>query len=179
MNMFDLILLLIVAGCVILGYVRGLINQLLSIAGLFAAFLIAYLYHRDLAPYLLEKLPLSSFENYNNYEFLIKGLHLDIYAANVLAFALLFFGVKIVLSIVKRILNGIAYLPGLNFLNRTLGAAFGLLEGVLIVVILVNVMTIIPSDNMQSQLAGSSLAPYILEQFPALTGKLHEHWKSF
>lgn len=179
MNMFDFILLLIVAGCIILGYVRGLISQLISIAGLFAAFLIAYLYHRDLAPYLLEKLPLSSIENYNNYEFLIKGLHLDMYAANVLAFALLFFGVKIILAVVRRILNGIAHLPGLSFLNRTLGALFGLVEGVLIVVILVNVMTIIPSDTVQSQLSGSGLAPYILEHFPALTGKLQELWKSF
>jgi uncharacterized membrane protein required for colicin V production len=176
MNSLDYIMAALVVGGLILGYVRGLIAQIVSLAGFFIAYLIAFQFYRDLAPVLQSTFSIPASESYQQYEFVVKGLHLDTYLFNALAFALLFFGVKIVLSVVGRLLSVIAKVPGVNLLNRWSGALLGVAEALLILIIAVNVMTILPSDPVQKLLSGSTLAPYLINHLPSFAGKLHELW---
>ncbi len=177
MNPLDYIMLALAAAGLILGYYRGFIAQIISFAGFFIAFFIAYKFYDRLSPILHSTISLPTFETYQKYEFLVKGLHLDVYIMNALSFAILFFGVKLALTVVGRALNLIAKAPGLHFLNRWSGALLGLLEAVLIVLIAVNVMTILPADSIQKLMADSSIAPYLINDLPSLAGKLQELWR--
>ncbi|MDF2960105.1 MAG: colicin production protein [Paenibacillus sp.] len=167
---------LTVAGT-LLGYYRGLVSQLVSVAGLFIAYVAAFAFYRDTAPWIAGVLSLPAYETYQKYEFLVKGLNLDAYMYNAIAFALLFFGVKLALSIVGRVLNWIALTPGIKTVNKWSGALLGLLEAVLLVVIAVKVMTVVPNDTAQRLLKGSVTTPYILQALPTVTDKLHELWE--
>lgn len=167
---------IIVLGLLI-GYFRGFIAQIVSIAGMILAYLIAFYFYKDVAPLLKNAISLPTYQNYQKYEFVVKGLKLDTYILNAIAFALLFFGVKLALVIIGRALNVLAKTPGLNAINRWSGALLGLAEALLIVIIAVNVMTIIPSDGNQKLLASSSIAPYLINELPHVAGKLHDLWK--
>jgi uncharacterized membrane protein required for colicin V production len=177
MNGLDYILLGLAAVGMIGGFYRGFIAQIVSFAGFFIAYFVAFKFYDRLSPVLQSSLSLPSFETYQKYEFIVKGLRLETYIMNALSFAILFFGVKLALAIVGRMLNLIAKVPGLNVVNRASGALLGLLEAALIILIAVNVMTILPSDSAQKLMSGSTLAPYLINDFPSLAGKLQELWK--
>jgi uncharacterized membrane protein required for colicin V production len=178
MSTLDYIMLALSAGGFILGYWRGFIAQMVSLAGFFIAYIIAYQFYRNFAPVLQSTFAVPASESYQKYEFIVKGLHLDTYMFNALAFALLFFGAKVALSVLGRLLHFIAKVPGLNLLNRWSGALLGLAEALLIMIIAVNVMTIVPSDAAQKILSGSTLAPYLINHLPSFAGKLHELWQT-
>ncbi|MCR8636535.1 CvpA family protein [Paenibacillus radicis (ex Xue et al. 2023)] len=176
MNGLDWAAVVLTVAGTMLGYYRGLVSQLVSVAGLFIAYVVAFAFYRDAAPWIAEVLSLPSYETYKKYEFLVKGLNLDAYMYNAIAFALLLFGVKLALSIVGRVLNWIALTPGIKMFNKWSGGLLGFAEAVLLVIIAVQVMTVIPNDTAQRLLKGSTTAPYILNALPSVTDKLHELW---
>ncbi|KIL37879.1 CvpA family protein [Gordoniibacillus kamchatkensis] len=178
MNGLDWVLLAVVLGGLVLGYSRGFIGQIVSFAGLFVAYIVAYKFYGDLAPIVKNTIALPSAQTYQKYEFFAKTLNLETYIVNAISFALLFFGVKLALVVAGHALNFIAKAPGLNLVNRSAGALLGLAEAALIVVVGVNVMTILPSDPIQSLLQHSMLAPYALDGFPAIAGKLRHLWET-
>lgn len=69
--------------------------------------------------------------------------------SNILAFITIFFGVIIILKIVTLILDLIFKLPVLNTLNRIFGFAFGVINGVLYIVVLSTVLLLL-SPILQS-----------------------------
>lgn len=178
MNGLDWAVLVIVAAGTVLGYARGFVAQIVSVVGLFIAYIIAFAFYDDVAPFLRDTLGLAGYETYQQYEFLAKDLKLDTYIYNALAFAVLLFGVKLAFSIAGRLLNLLASAPGLKQINQWSGAALGLAEALLIAVIAVHVMTVVPNDTAQKLLKQSQLAPYILEHTPILTDKLQELWNN-
>ncbi len=105
MNTLDYVMLSIVALGLLLGYFRGFIAQIVSISGFVLAYLVAFYFYRDFAPLLRNAVSLPTYQNYQKYEFIVKGLNLDTYILNALAFAILFFGVKFALVIIGRALN--------------------------------------------------------------------------
>jgi uncharacterized membrane protein required for colicin V production len=176
MNGLDWAAVVLTVAGTLLGYYRGLVSQLVSVAGLFIAYAVAFAFYRETAPWVAGVLSLPAYETYKKYEFIVKGLNLDAYMYNAIAFALLLFGVKIALSIAGRVLNWIALTPGIKTVNKWSGALLGLAEAVLLVVIAVQVMTVLPNDTAQRLLKGSTTAPYILNALPQVTEKLHELW---
>ncbi|MGO4500567.1 CvpA family protein [Paenibacillus sp. 2RAB27] len=176
-NLLDYVLMSVIALGLLIGYFRGFISQIVSISGMILAYLVAFYFYKDLAPLLKSAISLPTYQNYQKYEFIVKGLNLDTYILNAIAFALLFFGVKLALMVIGRALNLLAKTPGLSAINRWSGALLGLAEALLIIVIAVNVMTIIPSDGSQKLLASSSIAPYLINELPQVAGKLHDLWK--
>lgn len=177
MNGLDWTLLALAAGGLVLGYSRGFIGQIVSFAGLFVAYIVAYKFYGKLAPVIADTIALPSTEIYRNYEFIAKHLNLEAYIVNAISFALLFFGVKLVLMVAGHALNFIAKAPGLNLVNRSAGALLGLAEALLLIVVGVNVLTIVPSDGIQKLLEHSVLAPYALDGLPTVAGKLRQLWE--
>ncbi|NEW08168.1 CvpA family protein [Paenibacillus sp. SYP-B3998] len=177
MNSLDYMMLAAVALGLLLGYLRGFIAQIVSLAGFILAYLVAFYFYKDFAPLLSNAVSLPTYQNYQKYEFIVKGFNLDTYILNAIAFAILFFGVKFALVIIGRALNMIAKVPGLNFINRWSGALLGLAEALLILIIAINIITIVPSDGLQKLLASSTIAPYLINEMPNVAGKLHELWK--
>ncbi|GAA4837397.1 CvpA family protein [Paenibacillus vulneris] len=160
----------------VLGYYRGLVSQIVSVAGLFIAYLVAFALYPYMAPLVAGVLALPDNETFRQYEQMMKGLHLDTYIYNAIAFAVLLFGVKFALSLAGRILNWIVLTPGLKTINQWSGALLGLAEAALIIVIAVQVMSVIPNETVRHLLDGSKSAPYIYNALPSVTDKLHELW---
>jgi len=177
MNSLDYVIITVVTLGLLLGYLRGFIAQIVSISGFILAYLVAFYFYKDFAPVLRNAVSLPTYQNYEKYEFIVKGLNLDTYILNAIAFAILFFGVKVALIVIGRTLSLIAKVPGLNALNRWSGALLGLAEALLIVIIAVNVMTIVPADGLQKLLSSSSVAPYLINELPDIAGKLQDLWK--
>ncbi|WP_248930176.1 CvpA family protein [Paenibacillus hamazuiensis] len=161
-----------------LGYSRGLISQLISIAGLFIAYLVASKWYGDVGTWIGKWMTQPTGGTYTQYEFLVKGLNLDVYITNAIAFSILFFGTKLALSIIGRLLNLVASVPGIKSLNQTAGALLGFIEAAVLVVVAVNVLTIVPNDQVQRWLKGSYAAPYVVNEAPIVAEKLHEIWKT-
>lgn len=161
---------------VAVGYRRGFISQLISLLGLVIAYIAAYKLHPYVSPWIKRMIPLQTFTAYEHYEPLITKLRLDVYVINALAFALVFFAVKIGLSAVGRVLNMIAKAPGLNLTNRLAGAVLALVEAAVIIVIVVYVMKIVPADGIQSLLSGSGTMPFVEKHVPEWLDKLTLLW---
>ena len=117
MAWFDYGVLAVLVVSLLLGALRGLMREMVSLAGWIAAFVLATAFSGIVAEHMPESLgPLLS------------GL---------LAFLLVFVGVLVVSSVVGLVLSLLVRAAGLGFLDRTLGAAFGILRGVVIVLLAV------------------------------------------
>lgn len=164
----DWIVYLLLGAAAIIGYRRGFIAQLVSILGLFVAWLLASMFYDDVALVIGKLIPIETFAAYKKYEFAVQALKLDRYVINTLSFLLILTLVKVGLTMIGRVLNLIAKVPGLNALNRFSGALLALAETLLLILAAVHVMTIMPSDAAQRLLADSKAAQWLISLTPSL-----------
>jgi len=118
LNWMDSVILVVVGFSLLIGLWRGLVREVLSLAALIAAVIIGRLYGPQLAP---------SFA----------GMTENASAQYVLAFALLFVLTLIVGAIVNHFVARFIKLVGLRLVDRVLGAAFGVLRGLLVIGVIV------------------------------------------
>ncbi len=141
MNIFDIIVVVILAYCVIRGIFRGLLKELSSIIGVFAGFYAAYTYYTVVAR------PLSRWISHTGY-------------LNLASFLIIFCIVFLVISMVGVIINYLLKLAFLGWFDRLAGALFGAVKAVLIVsVLLIALTTFLPKDS--PILKNSLLSPHI------------------
>ena len=152
----DWIMLAIVLGSVLLGAWRGLVFEVISVAGWFAAFIVAQLFAPEAAAWL----PMAGATEPMRYA-----------AGFVLIFVLMLFAAGLAAWLVKRIVEAV----GLRPIDRVLGAAFGVLRGVLLLLAVAVVvgMTPLQASAAWKESAGApilvsmlqSLKPLLPEQF--------------
>jgi uncharacterized membrane protein required for colicin V production len=175
-NLLDVIVAVTIAGAIFLGYYRGLVAQLVSIAGFFVAYVIAFIFYDELASGLIRIMPLHAFQSIEQYAFIIEGLNLDVYLYNAISFTLLFVITKVGMSFLGRVLHLFTKVPGIKLINKWSGAVLALLEAVLLIVIAVHVMSALPSPKVQAVLVESKSAAFIMEHMPDAALKLKELW---
>lgn len=142
MNPFDWFLLAVLVYSVVQAFLRGLVREIFSLAGLVAGVLLASWNYGRCA------LPISSVIS-------------SPAVANTVAFLAIALGVMIVAALVGRMVHATAHAVGLGFFDRLGGAAFGLLRGSLIgIAILMAVSAFLPNADWVKK---SQLAPYFLE----------------
>jgi uncharacterized membrane protein required for colicin V production len=178
MNILDWIIIAVFLGGLAMGYSRGLIRQAVHLAGFVAAYVLAFKFYDDLAPKLMEWVPLNQFEQYNNFSFVAEALEVDRLFYNAISFALIFFGTKIGLTLVGNLLHVVASLPGISLFNRWGGLVLGFLEVTLILIIAINVMAVLPWEKGNELLAGSVLGDYFIEHVPIVAKKLQQLWQT-
>lgn len=83
--------------------------------------------------------------------------------ANIAGFLLVFLGVQLFGAALAWGLGKLFKWTGLTWLDRLLGAAFGLLKATLIGIILVIMLLAFPLKPAPESVANSTLAPYIIE----------------
>lgn len=129
MTSFDYAVLIIVGLSIILSVMRGLVREVLAILGWVAAFYVAKTYTNQLLPMMPADIPTES---------------LRILAA----FVVLFFATLLVASLLAIALSAIFGKLGLGWINRLLGALFGVARGLLIVsvIVLLAGLTDFPKD---------------------------------
>ena len=152
MNGFDFALLGVIALSTLFAFVRGVIRELIAIVTWIAGFVLAINYAETVAR-------------------LMSGLDATPVAKHVLAFALILVAVMVVGAIVARMLSSAVRAIGLGFVDRMLGAVFGLARGVLVIVVfaLIAGLTALPKrDWWQNSTLGQPLADIALSLKPYL-----------
>jgi uncharacterized membrane protein required for colicin V production len=174
MNKLDLAVLVLGLLAFILGYRRGFILQLVSFLSLAVAWIAAYLFYDDLAPYVGRLLPVEAWVDSSSYSTWLKGLRLDQYVIGAVSFAVIVFGVKLVLTAAGHLLNVLAKVPGLNLINRWSGGALGLAEAAVLAVVAIQVMAVLPNEPVQQLLEGSRAAEWSMQQVSLWFAKMKE-----
>ena len=129
MTSFDYIALLIIGISIVVSMMRGAVREVLAIVGWVVALYTARTYASQLVPLLPPDIPTEP---------------LKVLAA----FVILMLGVLLVASLLAIALSSLIKKIGLNWLNRFVGALFGVARGLLIVCVLVFLagLTSLPKD---------------------------------
>ena len=141
MTIFDYLVLFVLVSSVVISTLRGLVKEILSLLGWIVAFVVANAYGATLAPMLPELLPGET-------------------ARLIMAFVLLFLGVRILMGLLSLALGTVIEASGLSLADRGLGGLFGLARGVVIVLaaVILCSMTSIPQQDFWKDALLSPLA---------------------
>ncbi len=142
MNLFDIAILLLLAGFVLKGLWRGLLRELCSLCGLFGGLFLAVRYHAPLAELLIERVTWPN------------------QLCVVIAFAALFLLTVIFFGLLGFVLSRFIKLLFLGGFNRVAGALFGLVQGGLLLTLVLYGLSLSPLPVPVRDLFGQSqLAP--------------------
>ncbi|MDR4518763.1 MAG: CvpA family protein [Nitrosomonas sp.] len=159
MTIFDYVVLGIFFISIILSIVRGLVREVLSIAGWVIAFIAASTFAYDFEPYIPPEL---------------SGESLRIIAA----FILVFIATLIISVMITMLLNALIKNVGLGFIDRILGAFFGFTRALVVVMVLVLIagLTALPQQSLWRQAVLSpTLEMMALQVLPWLPNDLSKH----
>ena len=129
MNWIDILLIIILIFFMVKGLIRGIILEVLTLAGMVVAYLIA-----------LRQVEWAA-------AIIAQFIDIPPVVATALGFLLLFIGVIVVFRFVAIILHKIIKRTPVNALNRGGGVFIGSLKGVLIASLVANLIAIIPITN--------------------------------
>ncbi len=121
MTGFDVAVIVVVALSALLGLWRGVIREVFALAAWVAAVVCMFLFGEQLG----HALPL---------EVVTRGTP---WLRSLIGYALVFIGVFVLISVVGYVFGRVVKAIGLSFVDRALGMVFGVIRGVLIVVLLV------------------------------------------
>ncbi len=161
MTGFDYAVLAIVGVSVLLSIMRGFVREVLALISWVVAFIVARLYALELVPLLPEAIP--------NEE--LKMLA---------AFLIVFLTTLLLCSLLAIALSHIFKKVGLGWIDRGLGAVFGVLRGILVVCILVLLagFTGFPRDPMwRNAMFAAPLEAVVLAQLSWLPADIAKHVK--
>ena len=159
MTIFDYLVLLVLVCSVVISMLRGLVKELLSLAGWVIAFIVANAYGEALTPMLPDVFPGAS-------------------TKLIVAFIALFIGTRLLMGLLSRALQELVKAGGLSLIDRALGALFGLVRGLLIVlaVVMLCATTSIPQQPFWKDALFSPWAEQAVVQIaPYLPGQLMQH----
>ncbi|MCC7154761.1 MAG: CvpA family protein [Bryobacterales bacterium] len=143
MNWIDLVLGFILVISFFQGVIRGFSRVAIAFAGtLVGLFLAAWFYSSAaavLAPYLSSGT-----------------------LAKFLGFVLIFIGVQLLAALIAWVVQKIFKISGLSWLDRLMGAAFGLLRGMVLCTILLLAVMAFPFKPVADVVAKSEIAPYVI-----------------
>jgi membrane protein required for colicin V production len=141
MSLFDWLLIALLAYSTITAFVRGIILELFSLAGLIAGILLASWNYLPLAALLSRVITTPA-------------------TARIVAFLLIIVGVMVLSTLLGRALNRTAHAIGLGFFDRLFGAVFGLARGCLFGVAIL--MAVAAFEPHSAWIESSRLSPYFL-----------------
>lgn len=161
MTIFDYAVLVILGLSIILSVMRGIVAEVLSIAGWIAALIVAKTYTNEVLPMMPMDIPSES---------------LRVLAA----FLVLFLATLLVTTLLAIALSAILKKIGLGWLNRLLGAVFGIARGLLIVCIIVLLagLTDIPKDSRwRNAMFSAPIEAMVINMLPWLPESIAKHVK--
>jgi uncharacterized membrane protein required for colicin V production len=175
-SMLDLVILTVLLIGAIVGLRRGFILQFIHLTGFFVAFITAYMYYDELAPKLKLWIPFPTMGSKGSFNMIFDTIGLDLAYYNAIAFAAIFFAVKILWQMIGSMLDFIAHFPILKTLNRWGGGVLGLAEVYLIMFILVYIAALLPIEIVQNQIHESFFAQSIVKNTPLFSDKVKDLW---
>ncbi|HLS10070.1 CvpA family protein [Lentibacillus sp.] len=176
--MVSFILIILLMFGFFIGLKRGFILQTFHLIGFIVAFILAALYYDELAPKLALWIPYPELDDNGAWADFLEAIPLEGTFYNAIAFAIIFFGVKIILQIIASMLDFVAELPILRSLNKWLGAVLGFVEIYLLIFIVLYILALTPLTEIQSWINDSSVALFILEDTPILSEQIKTLWST-
>jgi membrane protein required for colicin V production len=122
MNYFDIVCILILGFCLIRGIFRGMIKEVAAIVGVIGGFYGAYAYYPNVGGYLTRWVSNEAYRH-------------------ILSFMLIFCCILILVNVVALIVKYLLNVVFSGWLDRALGAGFGLVKALLIVCVLFIALT--------------------------------------
>lgn len=174
--MLDIAILVLLIMGFFIGLKRGFIMQLIHLTGFIIAYIAANIYYDELASKLNLWIPYPNFGENTTLKMLTNSSDMEVAFYRAIAFALIFFAVKVLLLFVGRMLSFIAHLPILRQFNVWAGGLFGFCEVYLIIFILLYVAALIPMVVVQNTLSHSILADTIINHTPVLSSQIKQLW---
>lgn len=182
MNLLDLLILVFLAFNLIVGWKRGLVSQIISLAGVLAAFFLASRYGAAFGGWLggfinLErfaaKVVVTEAESKGLSSLLVRALEgvlPGVVSAlqSFLGYLVLFFLVLAAARLLAYLFRSLRRVPVLGTLNSVGGAGVGLLKGALIVLALVWALNLVPVPRVMDFMEASLLAPTLLKIAPGI-----------
>ena len=123
MNLFDGVIIVVLAYCLIRGIFRGLIKEISSLVGVLGGFYAAYSYYTSVAKLLSRWISNAGY-------------------LNILSFLIIFFVVFFVISILGVIINYLLKIAFMGWIDRICGAGFGARRGGWIVSVMLEAVTL-------------------------------------
>ena len=141
MTVFDYLVLFILICSIVISTLRGLVKEVLSLASWIVALMVANQFGDPLSQLLPPMIPGST-------------------TRLIVAFIVLFIGVRLLMGLLTMALEAIIKASGLTLVDRGLGGLFGLARGLVIVlaVVLVCGATAIPQQSFWTEALLSPLA---------------------
>jgi membrane protein required for colicin V production len=158
-TLFDYLTIFVLVASIIISTMRGVVREVLSLAGWVAAFLAANAYGETLAQWLPAAIP-------------------GALTRLIIAFVVLFIGTRLLMGLLILAVEALIRAGGLSFVDRGLGSLFGLARGMLIVLtaVLLCGMTAIPQQPFWKDALLSPLAESAARTVkPFLPGELARH----
>jgi uncharacterized membrane protein required for colicin V production len=174
--MLDLILIVILIGGFLIGLKRGLILGIVHLTGFIIAFAVAYLYFDDIAPRLRLWIPYPAPSSESAFSLIADSISLEEAYYRAIAFAVLFFGTKILMQVLGSMLDFLADLPLLRTANKWMGGALGFVEVYLIVFLFLYFAALVPTEFVQQSITDSFLAQAIVEHTPVFSERIKDMW---
>lgn len=160
----------------LMGLRRGLILQVLHLTGYIISFIIAAIYYDDLAEKISLFIPYADLSADGAWAVFMANMPLEDAFYNAVSFLIIFIIAKVVLQIIATMLDFVARLPMLKWVNSLFGAILGFIEVYLIAFILLYVIALVPLTRIQTIIDGSSLAKWMIEKTPFLSQKIESLW---
>jgi uncharacterized membrane protein required for colicin V production len=177
--MVDIVILLIFVFGFFTGLRRGFILQLIHVAGFIIAFIVAYMYYAEFALKLKLWIPYPTIHENATFKMFFDGMNLEEAYYRAIAFAIIFFAVKIVLHIIGSALDFVAKFPIIKQLNVWAGGILGFLEVYFIVFIVLYIGALIPIEFIQHAIDKSFLADAMIKNTPILSNQMKQWWLNY
>jgi membrane protein required for colicin V production len=170
MNWVDIVIIVLLGAAVVLGFRKGLVQEIVGIIALVVAFFFALLSHQAAAGLLLKTFPKMP-------------AHIVPTVGFIVAF-LVAFGV---ITLAGWLLAKIIKATPLDFADKVGGMAIGLFKGALVISILLMLLALIPLPKEVTQKMDRSaairnirkVAPWVYEKTKGLWPKVQELYKDF
>lgn len=174
--MVNMIILVLLIFGFFMGLKRGFILQAFHLIGFIIAFIVAALYYDLIAEKLSLWIPYPELSDGSTWSDFLQSSSMQNAFYNAIAFAIIFFSVKILLQIIASMLDFVASLPILRSFNKLGGALLGFMEIYLILFVVLFILALTPLENIQSWINDSSIALFIIEHTPYLSEKVRTLW---
>jgi len=161
MNLLDMIILCTMIFFVVKGILRGFLREVASLAGVILGILLANHFQPRVTEVLKAYVPVSGF-------------------LPIISFAFLFGAVLVICNLTGYGLSLLFKKAFLGWVDRTLGAAFAVVKGVIITYLVIVILTFfLPAQT--PLIAQSKTAPWIISSYQAMTRLIapdhYEKWR--
>lgn len=157
---FNIVIILLLLYGIYDGYRLGLAHEILRVVGFMFSLLIALFYARDFGQ--------AIFANSN----LVNNPLL----CNSISFFILFLLAGVLARIIISLVDKITYIPLVHEVNAFGGAVIGFLIAYLSVLFILNVIAVLPNNQIKEQYNQSNVSEFIVHKTPLISHQLFKKW---